>query len=457
MSKPVSIRRLFALISVAAFAAILFSTRSAFTDSVVKVVTLGALSENDSVSWSQLGPDATALSATITATSTGSVGVTGTLAAAGSLTSVVCPETPCSWGTPGTGGFNAGDTVVWTSDTFNGGNGPLKLTFSQSVKGAGALIQADGPAQFTAQIQAFNGTTSLGSFTETSDSTGDAVFLGALDNTAAHITAVTYSLTACTGTCTDFAIDTVYINDTPPGPTPVPTPPGPTPVPTPTPVATASITAVPVSVAFGNVDATGLSRARKIVLVNRSTVAANIGQATVPAGFTIVAGDDHCSNSSVAARRNCFLEVEFSPTTVSSTPVTGNLSVPYNGAAPATVSLSGTGTAVVVLSRSPRFAPVLPGDTSARPGVGFITNESRTATITLGTVTISGPFSIVAGMDSCSGQALAPRHRCTIEVNFMAPGNDPAKTTEMGNLSYSFTYGTNSGGPVNLPLSALVK
>jgi hypothetical protein len=446
MSKPASIRRLFAVIFIGALATLLFGTRSAFTSALVQVNSLGALGENDSVSWAQLGVDATPLTATLNATSTGGIGVIGTLATAGSLTSMVCPATPCSWGTPGSGGFNAGDTVVWTSDTANGGNGPIKLTFSQSVRGAGALIQADGPAQFTAQIQAFNGTTQLNSFTETSDTNGDAVFLGALSDVA-EVTAVTYSITACTGVCTDFALDTVYINDTPPSPTPTLTP---------TPVPTAVLTGVPTTVAFGNVDATGLSRARRISVINRSTVTANIGTATVPAGFTIVAGLDTCSNTALAARRACTLEVEFSPTTVSATPVSGNLSIPYNGAAPVTVSLSGTGTAVVVLARSPRFAPVLPGATSLRPGVGFITNESRTATITLGSATISGPFAIVSGMDMCAGMALAPRHRCSVGVNFTAPANDLAKMAETGSLSYPYTYGTN-GGTATLTLSAVVK
>ena len=444
MSKPASIRRLFAVIFIGALAALLFGTHSAFTSALVQVNSLGALGENDSVSWSQLGVDATPLTATLNATSTGSIGVTGTLVATGSLTSVVCPATPCSWGTPGSGGFNAGDTVVWTSDTFNGGNGPIKLTFSQAVKGAGAYIQADGPAQFTAQIQVFNGNTQLNSFTESSDSNGDAVFLGALSD-AAEVTSVTYSLTACTGACTDFAIDTLYINDTPPGPTPTVTP---------TPVATAVLTAVPPSIAFGNVDATGTSRAKRIGVINRSKVTANIGTVTVPTGFTIVPGLDHCSGATIVARRSCTLEVEFTPATITS--FSGNLSIPYNGAAPVTVSLSGTGTAVTVTPRSPRFAPVLPGSTSARPAVGFVTNASRTATITLSSATISGDFAIAAGTDTCSGASLPPRHRCTVGVNFMAPANDPTKMTEPGNLSYPYSYGGN-GGTANLPLSAVVK
>ena len=212
MHRPASVGRLLGLIFILAIGGVLFSTHGAMTDSLTQVTSLASLNSNDSVAWSQVGPDATLLSTSFNANSVGGIAITGTLAGSGSLTSVVCPASQCSWGSPGSGGFNAGDTVIWTSDTANGGNGPLTLAFSKSVAGAGAIIQADGPAQFTAQIQAFNGNNSLGSFNTTSDTDGDAVFLGVLDNTAAHITSVVYSLTACTGACTDFAIDTLFIN-----------------------------------------------------------------------------------------------------------------------------------------------------------------------------------------------------------------------------------------------------
>ena len=62
---------------------------------------------------------------------------------------------------------------------------------------AGALIQANTPGQFTARIEAFNGATSLDSFTVTSDTNGDAVYIGLKDQTAANITSVVFSLTTC--------------------------------------------------------------------------------------------------------------------------------------------------------------------------------------------------------------------------------------------------------------------
>ncbi len=201
---------LFGLMLTLAMMVFPFSAHAAKADALVVVTSQSALSPNDSVPWSQLGVDATMLTSSFSAHSLGNLPLSGSLAASGSLIAVVCPASPCSWGSPG-GGFSANDSVIWTSDTSNGGTGPLKLTFGSSVHGVGAFIQADGPATFTAQIQAYNGKKLLKAFTETSTN-GDAVFLGALDNTAPNISSVVYSITKCTGACSDFAIDTVYIN-----------------------------------------------------------------------------------------------------------------------------------------------------------------------------------------------------------------------------------------------------
>jgi hypothetical protein len=158
-----------------------------------------------------LGADGALLGATVSATSVNGVAITGTLAGANSVPAVVCAATVCSW--TGTG-FAPGDTVIWTSDALNGGNGPLTLGFGRNISGAGALIQADGPGQFTAQIQAFNGATLLGTFTVNSNANGDAVYIGVKDQTGPNINSVTFSLTSCVGTCTDFALDTAFLNDT---------------------------------------------------------------------------------------------------------------------------------------------------------------------------------------------------------------------------------------------------
>jgi hypothetical protein len=205
------IGRWFGLMLALALVGLPYSAHAAKADVMAIVTSKSTLNPNDSLPWSQLGVDATMLSATFNVNSLDNLAVTGSLAASGSLVAVVCPASSCSWGSPGSNGFLADESVIWTSDTSNGGTGPLKLSFGSSVQGVGAFIQADGPAIFTAQIQAYNGKKLLKTFTATSDAGGDAVFLGALDNTAANIGSVVYSITRCSGACSDFALDTVYI------------------------------------------------------------------------------------------------------------------------------------------------------------------------------------------------------------------------------------------------------
>jgi hypothetical protein len=468
MHRPASVSRLFALIFTLAIGGILFSTRGALTDSVVPVTSLSALSSNDSVAWSQLGADGTSLLSTINTNSLSTNAITGTLVGSGSLTAVVCPASPCSWGSSSSGGFNAGDALIWTSDTANGGNGPLKLAFNTAVNGAGALIQGDGPGQFTAQIQAFNGTTSLGTFTTTSDVSGDAVFLGVVDNTAAHITSVVYSLVApCVGACSDFAIDTLFIKNSG-GPTPTATGTtnatpaatatgSPTATPTetatvgPTPLPTTSMLGVPALMNFGNVDASGSSKLHKVSIVNKGTVNALVGIVSVPSGFSMVS--DLCSNQTILPKKSCPMMVQFAPTTPG--PGSGSVSAPYNGGT-ATVSLSGNGTPVSIKAPTTVvFAPVAAGSMGNPKLVTFI-NLSKTATVQMGSApTPGGPFSIAS--DTCSGMPIGPRGKCIIGLQFAAPQDAASKSVVPGTLDVSFTYGLNAGLVPTISLMGKVK
>ena len=173
---------------------------------------------NDSTSWAGLGPDGTALGATFTATSTAGNTITGSLAGGSGLVAVA----GVSW-TPVVAPFVAGDHLVWTfNNATNTGTAPLTLAFGTAVLAGGVEIQSDAPGLFTAQVQAFDGATSLGIENLTSDAAGDPIFIGAQDTTA-DITSVVIS---CTGACAnnDFAVDTLLsINpQAPPPPTPEP-------------------------------------------------------------------------------------------------------------------------------------------------------------------------------------------------------------------------------------------
>jgi hypothetical protein len=191
------------------FGTLVLST-AAFAGPVL-VNTPGALGTNDTVTWGQLGGDSTPIPNTFSATSTGSQAVTGSFSA--STGEVVDAGT--SW-TPVTGAFTTGDALIWANDGTNG-TGPVTLSFA-SVFGVGAAIQADQPGQFTAQIQLFDLATSLGTVSETSDSAGDAIFIGALDATQ-EITSAVFSLTSVApgdsygNAAGDFALDTLNLNE----------------------------------------------------------------------------------------------------------------------------------------------------------------------------------------------------------------------------------------------------
>jgi hypothetical protein len=108
---------------------------------------------NDSTSWSALGPDGTIIPKSFAATSTDGVAISGSFAGDSGLVAIQCSATPsCSW----TGGFTAGDSLVWTfNNSINTGTGPLTLDLGMAVLAGGAAIQADFPGVFTAQVEAF--------------------------------------------------------------------------------------------------------------------------------------------------------------------------------------------------------------------------------------------------------------------------------------------------------------
>ena len=230
----------------ATLALLLLATTSTWADSMAVVTSQSAQGPSDTVSWSRLGGNATVLGQSFNTSSASGTSVSVSLNGPNSLLAVVCPASTCSWAG---GGIPAGDTLLWTSNGNNGGNGPITLSFNRGVAGVGALIQADGSAQFTASIQAFNGSTSLGSFTETSNSTGTAVYLGVIDRSGSNITSVIFSLTSALGVTSDFAIDTLNLGSSfvsPPPATPTLTiTPTTVRTATPVPTATATITVTP--------------------------------------------------------------------------------------------------------------------------------------------------------------------------------------------------------------------
>jgi len=93
------------------------------------------------------------------------------------------------------GNFAPGANLLWTG--YNGSLGPLTLGFSSPVSGAGLQIMSDYYGAFTAEIDAYNGATLLGTFTEAGVSNGNAdnsaIFIGINDLSGPNITSIVIS------------------------------------------------------------------------------------------------------------------------------------------------------------------------------------------------------------------------------------------------------------------------
>ncbi|MGH7867165.1 MAG: hypothetical protein ACREP9_05920, partial [Candidatus Dormibacteraceae bacterium] len=189
-------KRTLVMLAACMFAALSF----AMADNVQLVTTRPT--GTDAVNWGQLGTPGTMFGSPFAATSTNGVVITGNYALPGGGEVV---QEGFNW----LGNFNVGDNIIWT--TTSPGNGPLSLSSSTGLSEIGGQIQADFYGNFTAQIQAWNGSTLLGTFTEDGVSNGNedgsAIFLGVQDLTGANITTIDYSLTSCVLDCTDFAVN----------------------------------------------------------------------------------------------------------------------------------------------------------------------------------------------------------------------------------------------------------
>lgn len=393
-------------------------TIAAGADSVVVVTSQAGQGANDFVRWGQLGTDSTLLGAGFNATSVQGVTVAGTLTGANSLVSVVCPAVPCSWKSAT---FSSGDSVIWTSDAGNSGNGPVTLVFGTAITGVGALIQANAPGQFTAQIQALNGASVLGTFTVTSDAAGDAVYIGVQDQTAPNITSVVFSITACapvdSSGCTDFAIDTLNLDQGP---------------------AVASFS--PRSLSFGVVPLGTTSPQGAVGLTNTGGAFLQISSVAVAGGNS---GDFNLSQScpgSLGPGAGCALNVTFKPTGAG--PRKASISV--GGAGNSAIILTGVGSAGGPSPTSLTFASQTVGTTSAAQVVTFA--NSGSGTMNLWEIAILGANAGDFALTTTCGSTLGAGANCTVSVTF--------KPTATGARSATLFFSDDGGGsPQHVSLS----
>jgi hypothetical protein len=386
------------LIRLCGLVVLLSLATTAWSDTMTDVSSKASQGSNDSVLWSQLGADAAVLAASVKATSGAGVAVNVAFAGANSLASAVCAAAPtCSWS--GTG-FAAGDRIIWTADAAAGGTGPVTMSFGTSVSGAGALIQADEPGQFTAQIQAFNGSTLLGSFSATSNATGDAVYVGILDQTGANITSVTFSLTACgsaDANCvlSDFGLDTVFLN-----------------------VGSGSGTTVtlsPTSLNFGTVALGITSSAQKVTLKNSGSAALAISSIAITGtnSAEFVKTATTCG-ASLAVKATCTISVDFKPGATGAR--SAAISITDNGSgSPQQVPLSGTGTTAKFTPASLSFGDVAIGVSASQTVT--LTNIGTTA-LSITAIAITGTNAADFAQTHTCSASLAAGAKCTFSITF---------------------------------------
>ena len=223
--------------------------------------------------------------------------------------------------------------------------------------------------------------------------------------------------------------------------------------PTPMPTAITNLTAAPRVLNFGNVNATGTSKPRKVTLVNRGAVSAAIAGVSPTAPFAVAPGSDTCSRQTIAAKGRCTFSLVFMPTSVARG-IGGSVDVTYNGTSPS-MTLKGNGTAVALDFPKLRGLGAATAGTLGKSSTLAIRNPS-TVPVTFATAMLGGtnPDSFSITSDNCSSEALAAKDRCDVVVQF-SPGM-AASGKQTGTLSLGYTYGSNAGN-VSINLQGIAK
>ena len=192
----------------------------------------------------------------------------------------------------------------------------------------------------------------------------------------------------------------------------------------------ATLTASPTSLAFGNETVGSTTSAQSVTIQNTGTAAASISSVSAGSPF---AETNNCG-SSLAAGASCTANVTFTPSATGS--ASGSLTVNSNATnGTLTVGLSGTGTAATsaTLTATPTsvaFGSETVGSTTGAQSVTI--KNTGTATATLSSVSAPAPF---AESNTC-GSSIAAGASCTASVTFTP--------TTTGAASGSLTVNSNA-------------
>ncbi len=186
--------------------------------------------------------------------------------------------------------------------------------------------------------------------------------------------------------------------------------------------ATASVQVSTTTLAFGN-ETVGSSLVSNLTITNLGKQTLTVTEAisgTNSSVFTVLKTVANTCQSGVPAGQSCTLPVQFLPTATVS--YTATLTLATNGGTNPTVTLTGTGTALVTATPATlAFGTVKSGKTSVMNV--SITNNGA-ATIGVGSfVSTTAPFSELFNSSNTCGNGLAPNKTCTIPIQFAPTSN----------------------------------
>ena len=194
----------------------------------------------------------------------------------------------------------------------------------------------------------------------------------------------------------------------------------------------------PTSLAFGNQSLGTTSAPQTVTLSNTGTAALSITSLALTGTNASDFAQTNTCGSSVAASANCTITVTFKPSASGSR--TASVSITDNASgSPQTVSLSGTGTAVVV-SLSPTslaFGNQSVGTTSAPQTVTL--SNTGTAALSITSLALTGTNASDFTQTNTCGSSVAASANCTITVTFTpsASGSRTASVSITDNASGS--------------------
>jgi len=188
-----------------------------------------------------------------------------------------------------------------------------------------------------------------------------------------------------------------------------------------------TVTVSPASLLWGDIVLGKTGSGKAVTLTNTGTSTLNISSIATSGDFAQTTSTKPCG-STLAAGKNCTIEVTFTPTKVGAR--TGTLTLTDNSpSSPQTVALSGTGEAQVTLTPASYAFPTEGVGTSSPAEVFKLANNQSVALTSI-VISTTGDFSV--STTTCTS-SLAATTTCTISVVFKPSGTG----TRTGTLKVS--------------------